>query len=112
MNLTELLNYQDATGLNFVMGGNLMDQARALGRFKDMVVAEFIEDSVTNTDFVAIPDGLPKPNQTVAVLTTLDSLDVCKFVTTSDGGYYYDNTVDTVWQPEEVVSWKAVDALP
>jgi len=48
---------------------------------------------------------LPKPNQTVRIFTTLGRYDVVKFITTSDGDYYFDNMIDTVWDKCEVVSW-------
>ena len=112
MNINDLNRYQSDTGLNFVMGGNINDQIRALEKFKAMVIEEYFEASQGCVkDLVKLPPGLPKPNSTVAVLTKLGTIDVCKFITTSDGCWYFDNMKNTVWQHDEVKEWKEVDEL-
>lgn len=162
--MQKLKMYQEKTGLNFVMGGNPDTQMRALENFKDMVIAEYIDecgnalvdekeidpnyiadeyiariyeetsgqhlhpqdremvnefaravwlDCVTacgarDSNRVELPGGLPHPNERVAIVDKFGKLDICTFVTQSDGGWYWDNLVDCIYQSDEIQEWKSL----
>lgn len=110
MNISELKKYQSQTGLGFVMGGSTNNQCEALQRFKDLVIKEFIAENVhyNNTRQLELPDGLPTPNAKVAIVDKFGKPDLCKFITTSDGDWYWDNMIDCIYQKDEVKEWKQV----
>lgn len=53
--------------------------------------------------------SLPEANQIVAILDIFGNLDICKFITTSDGDWFFDNMIDCVYHKDEIVKWKAID---
>jgi hypothetical protein len=83
-----------------------MKQYKALQKFKDLVIKEYIqENDVFKIEF---PEGLPKANQRVAIVDMFGRLDICKFIAVSDGTWYWDNGIDCIYQSYEVKEWKAI----
>lgn len=58
--------------------------------------------------YIKIPCGLPKPNERVAIIDSFGKLDICTFITQSDGGWFFDNLVDCVYQSYEVKEWRVI----
>lgn len=109
MNINELSKYQELTGLNFVMGGDARSQCISLQNFKDLVIAEYVATHPCRESIVELPDGLPRPNERVAIVDKFGQLDFCTFITQSDGGWYWDNLVDCIYQSDEVQDWKTLE---
>lgn len=91
------LRLQDQSQVNKFARAVWLDAVTAYGR-----------TDTTNTAQVKLPDGLPRPNERVAIVDKFGKLDFCTFITTSDGRWYWDNLVDCIYQPDEVKEWKTL----
>jgi hypothetical protein len=106
INSDRLWNLYHTTGLMYVMGGDKDSQYHALQKFAMAVVKDALDEY--KEAHVALPDGLPKPNQRVAIVDKSGKPDICAFVTVSDGTWFWDNGIDCIYQYDEVKEWKAI----
>lgn len=71
------------------------NRSRAL---KDLIMSN-------SESYIPVKDKLPEPNQMVTVKFR-DKEERVKFVTASDGDFFWDNLVDCVYQRHEIDQWK------
>ena len=57
-------------------------------------------------DWINTKESLPEPNQRVIARSTFGKEMEVVFLSMSDGDYFWDNTVNEIWQSYEVSHWR------